>query len=141
MTPPSLSRSRFLSGAQCHLRLCYDYHVRDLAPEPDATLQAVLDTGHEVGDLACKRYPGGHFVAPYYRHIPDALAETRKVLKEGAAPALAKCSKILASRLITWSNPLSGTGFVRKRTPVKSCCGCEIRRACAAFESFDGRAD
>ena len=32
--------------------------------------------------------PGGHFVAHDHRHIPDALAETRKVLEEGTAPAL-----------------------------------------------------
>ena len=74
--PPTLSKSRFLSGAQCHLRLWYDYHARDLAAEPDDTLQAVFDTGHEVGELACERYPGGHFVAQDHWHIPDALAET-----------------------------------------------------------------
>ena len=85
---PKLSKSRFLSGAQCHLRLRYDYHARDLAAEPDDTLQAVFDTGHEVGELACKRYPGGHLVAQDHWHLPDALAETSKVLKEGAAPAL-----------------------------------------------------
>ena len=85
---PGLSKSRFLSGAQCHLRLWYDYHERDLAAEPDDTLQAIFETGHEVGELACKRYPGGHFVAQDHWHIPDALAETRKVLKEDTAPAL-----------------------------------------------------
>ena len=85
---PRLSKSRFLSGAQCHLRLWYDYHARDLAAEPDDTLQAVFDTGHEVGELACKRYLGGHFVAQDHWHIPDALAETRTILEEGTAPAL-----------------------------------------------------
>ncbi len=84
---PTLSKSRFLSGAQCHLRLWYEYHARDLASDPDASLQAVFDSGHEVGELACKRYPGGHFVAQDHRHIPDALAETRRVLEEGTAPA------------------------------------------------------
>ena len=86
--PPTLSKSRFLSGAQCHLRLWYEYHARDLAADPDSTLQAIFDTGHEVGELACKRYPGGHSVAQDHWHIPDALAETQKVLKEGTAPAL-----------------------------------------------------
>ena len=85
---PTLSKTRFLSGAQCHLRLWFDYHARHLAPEPDASLQQIFDTGHEVGDLACKRYPGGHFVAPDHRHMGEALAETRRVLEEGTAPAL-----------------------------------------------------
>ena len=86
--PPRLSKSRFLSGAQCLLRLWFDYHARELAADADDTLQAVFDTGHEVGELACERYPGGHFVAQDHWHIPDALAETSKVLKEGTAPAL-----------------------------------------------------
>ena len=85
---PRLSKSRFLSGAQCHLRLWYDYHARDLAAEPGDSLQAVFATGHEVGELACERYPGGHFVAHDHWHIADALVETRKVLDDGTAPAL-----------------------------------------------------
>ena len=85
---PSLSKSRYLSGNQCHLRLWYDSYERDLAPPPDASLQTVFDTGHEVGQLACKRHPGGHFVAHDHRHVRDALEETRQVIEEGTASAL-----------------------------------------------------
>ena len=84
----TLSISRFLSRAQCHHRLWYYYHARDLAADPDDTLQAILGTGHEVGKLACKRYPGEHFVALDNRHFADALAEERKVLEEGTAHTL-----------------------------------------------------
>ena len=85
---PTLSKSRYLSGDQCHLRLWYDSHERDLAPPPDAGLQTVFDTGHEVGRLACERHPGGHFVAHDHRHVRDALEETRQVIEAGTAPAL-----------------------------------------------------
>ena len=85
---PSLSKSRYLSGDQCHLRLWYDSYERHLAPPPDDNLQAVFDTGHEVGELACERHPGGHSVGHDHRHVREALEETRQVLRAGVAPAL-----------------------------------------------------
>ena len=85
---PALSKSRYISGAQCHLRLWYDCYERDLAAPPDEALRAVFDTGHEVGELACARIPGGHLVAHDHRHIPEALEETRRVIEAGNAPAL-----------------------------------------------------
>ena len=85
---PRLSKSRYISGAQCHLRLWYDSYARDLAPAPDEALQAIFDTGHEVGEMACRRFPGGLLVAHDYRHVPEALEETRQIVAAGSAPAL-----------------------------------------------------
>ena len=88
MSEPRLSKSRYLSGMQCHLRLWYETHRPDLEAEPDDVLQAVFDTGHEVGRMACRLYPDGHAVSHDHRHIPAALEETRSVLEAGSAPAL-----------------------------------------------------
>ena len=77
-----------MSGSQCHLRLWYETYDRELAAEPDDALQAVFDTGHEVGELACERYPGGHLVAHDHLHIAEALEETRGILESGSAPTL-----------------------------------------------------
>ena len=88
MLKPSLSKSRYLSGNQCHLRLWYDSYERDLAPPPDDNLKAVFDTGHEVGVLSCRRHPGGHSIDHDYRHVREALEETRRVIEAGTAPAL-----------------------------------------------------
>ncbi len=85
---PTLSKSRYISGAQCRLRLWYDCYERGLAAPPDEALRAVFDAGHEVGELACKRIPGGHLVAHGHRRIPEALEETRRVIAAGSAPAL-----------------------------------------------------
>ena len=85
---PRLSKSRFLSGSQCHLRLWHDFHAPHLAAETSDVLQAVFDTGHEVGELACRRYPGGHFVAQDHQHVEEALEETRAVIEEESASAL-----------------------------------------------------
>ena len=88
MSDPRLSKSRYLSGMQCHLRLWYETHRPDLESEPDDVLQAVFDTGHEVGRTACRLYPGGHAVSHDHRHIPEALDETRSVVEAGSAPAI-----------------------------------------------------
>ena len=88
MSDPRLSKSRFLSGVQCHLRLWYETNRPDLASEPDDVLQAVFDTGHEVGRMACRLYPGGYAVSHDHRHIPEALDETRRVVEAGSAPAI-----------------------------------------------------
>ena len=85
---PRLSKSRYISGTQCHLRLWYDTNRRDLATAPGEALQAVFETGHEVGKAACGRFPGGHLVAHDHRHVPQALEETRQVIAAGTAPAL-----------------------------------------------------
>ena len=88
MNQHRLSKSRFMSGHQCHLRLWYDVHERNLKPPVDESQQAIFDTGHEVGGLARERYPGGHLVSHDYRNIPAALAETRRLVESGSAPAL-----------------------------------------------------
>lgn len=88
MSDPRLSKSRYLSGVQCHLRLWYETHRPDLESEPDDVLRAVFDTGHEVGGTACRLYPGGHAVSHDHRHIREALEETRSVVEAGSAPAV-----------------------------------------------------
>ena len=85
---PNLSKSRFISGSQCYLRLWYEVHAKDLATDPGTSLQAVFEAGHEVGELAHRCYPGGHFVAHDHFHIPDALAETSRLLKQGTVSSI-----------------------------------------------------
>ena len=85
---PRLSKSRYISGAQCYLRLWYDTYARDLAHAPGEAMQAIFDNGHEVGEMARRRFPGGLLVAHDYRHVPEALEETRQIIAAGSAPAL-----------------------------------------------------
>ena len=77
-----------MSGSQCHLKLWYETYARALASEADDNLQAIFDSGHEVGELACKRHPGGRLIAHDHRHTDEALDETRRVLAAETAPAL-----------------------------------------------------
>ena len=88
MSNPRLSKSRYISGSQCYLRLWYETHRPDLGSEPDDVLQAVFDTGHEVGEMACRLYVSGHTITHDHRHIREALQETRSVIGADSAPAL-----------------------------------------------------
>ena len=85
---PRLSKSSYLNGKQCHLRLWNHYHARHLATPTNEMLQRIFDTGHEVGELACRRYPGGHLVAHDHEHTAEALEETQRLVEANAAPAL-----------------------------------------------------
>ena len=57
-SPPSRARSRFISkskylaGRQCAKLLWHHYNAKDLIPETGASLQAIFDQGHAVGELA-----------------------------------------------------------------------------------------
>jgi hypothetical protein len=74
--PPLLSKSRFLAGLQCPLRLWYQCYDRQLAREISPGQQALFDTGHEVGELATRRYPGGRLVEEAYYHHAQAVKST-----------------------------------------------------------------
>lgn len=59
---PMLSKSKYLAGLQCPLRLWHQCFNPDLASPVSPTQQALFDTGHEVGQLATRLYPEGVLV-------------------------------------------------------------------------------
>ena len=84
---PPLSKSRFMSGLQCHKRLWLQLFRPELAEEADAATQAMLDQGSQVGALARGYYPGGELIDEDHQHLDQALTHTQRALG-GAAPAL-----------------------------------------------------
>jgi predicted RecB family nuclease len=85
---PKLSKSRFLAGLQCPLRLWYQCYNRNLATPPDPMQQALFDSGHQVGRLATERYPGGILIEEDYRHHEKAVKTTIHVMEDGVAGAI-----------------------------------------------------
>ena len=77
---PRLSKSRYISGLQCHLKLWNECFAHDRASEPDASLQAVFDVGHRVGELATHRYPGGELIDEAHRDFAAASAHTLRAM-------------------------------------------------------------
>ncbi len=85
---PLLSKSRFLAGLQCHLRLWYQCYDRDLAPEVSPSQQAIFDTGHEVGRLATRLYPGGVRIEEDHLHHKKAVQSTIKAMQNPSVEAI-----------------------------------------------------
>ena len=83
-----LSKSKFLSGLQCHKRLYLEVHHPSLATKPDAATQAMFDMGTEVGELARSRFSGGVLVTAGYRQSEAALAQTAELIQDLAVPAI-----------------------------------------------------
>jgi hypothetical protein len=83
-----LSKSKFLSGLQCHKRLFLEIYQPALATKPDEITQAILDMGTEIGELARKRYPGGVLVEADRKHAEEALAHTKALLADPNVPAI-----------------------------------------------------
>jgi len=83
-----LSKSKFLSGLQCHKRLYLEVHHPSLATKPDAATQAMFDMGTEVGELARSRFSGGVLVAAGYRQTEAALAQTVELVQNPMVPAI-----------------------------------------------------
>jgi hypothetical protein len=80
--PPRLSKSKFLSGLQCHKRLYLEIHQPALATPPDASTQAIMDMGTEIGMLAQQRFRGGVLVRAGFRQRAAAIAETAALLQD-----------------------------------------------------------
>lgn len=83
-----LSKSRYLSGLQCHKRLYLEIHAPALATKPDAATQAILDMGTDLGELARRRFPGGRLVTAGYRQSQEALAQTAELLQDSTVSAI-----------------------------------------------------
>ena len=79
---PMLSKSRFLAGRQCHLRLWYQCYERELIPEVPLSRQAVFDAGHEVGQLATRLYAGGVLIEEDHFHHEEAVQSTLKAMQD-----------------------------------------------------------
>lgn len=85
---PRLSKSKYLSGLQCHKRLYLEIHHRHLAAEPDAQTQAILDMGSAVGVEARRRFPGGCLVETSHLRPAEALKRTADLVGNPAVPAI-----------------------------------------------------
>ena len=81
-----LSKSRFVAGCQCLKRLYLQARERELAAEPDAAAEAIIEQGREVGLLARQLFPGG--VAVESRSWEEAIRATRDLIANRDVPAI-----------------------------------------------------
>jgi hypothetical protein len=55
----NLSKSLYTKGLQCKKALWLKKYKPQVLTPPSAQIQAVFETGNEIGDLACGLFPGG----------------------------------------------------------------------------------
>src|SRR5438309_11924958 len=86
--PARLSKSRYVSGLQCHKQLWWRVHepeAPELAPSPGQ--QNLFAQGHDVGERARQHVPGGGLMELPFSHQTNLVAPTREPLNH-AAPAI-----------------------------------------------------
>ena len=77
---PFLSKSKYLSGLQCHKLLWHYYNAKDQIPEVDAATEAIFNQGHLVGEYAKKLFPDGVEVAKDVEGFDEVLKLSSKAL-------------------------------------------------------------
>ena len=82
-----ISKSKFVAGCQCLKRLYWQVHEPELAVEPDAATEAIMQQGHEVGMLARQLFPGGVEVRSD-RGLDEAIRATRELVTNRETPAI-----------------------------------------------------
>jgi predicted RecB family nuclease len=85
-TAGRLSKSRFVTGWQCHKLLWWTVHEPDAVElQPDKVLQDLFDQGRQVGEAARTRYPGGVLIDLPHHDVAGRVAATAQALAQGAA--------------------------------------------------------
>jgi hypothetical protein len=82
-----ISKSKFVAGVQCLKRLYWEVHEPELAAEPGASGQAIMDQGQEVGRLAHQLFPGGVKVDGS-GGLSEAIRITKELVANPEVPAI-----------------------------------------------------
>jgi predicted RecB family nuclease len=82
-----ISKSKFVAGCQCPKRLYFQVHRPELAAEPGAASEAVMEQGREVGLLARQLFPGGVEVSSE-GGLDQAIRMTRELVANREIPAV-----------------------------------------------------
>ena len=79
-----LSKSRFLSGRQCELKLYFDLFRRDLKPPISEKQQLLFSGGHQIGKLAHSYFPDGKDASPEsFYDYSESIQKTKDWIQKG----------------------------------------------------------
>ena len=122
---PDLSKSRFVGGLQCHLRLWYSTYEKELEAPPSESLQFIFSQGTEFGKLATTLYPGGILVNEAYYEHDKAIQHTQQLILNEEVSALFEAAftydnvKVRADILVRLNNSDWQLLEVKSSTSVK----------------------
>jgi len=78
----TLSKSLYTRAIQCPKALWLKKYKPSVLTAPDASTQAVFETGNAVGELACQLFPDGREV-PFSRDYDEMIVTTKQWIDEG----------------------------------------------------------
>lgn len=79
-----LSKSLYIRGLQCTKSLWLKKYKKDVLTPPDGSVEAIFETGNEVGALACQLFPEGKEVPYENTSFEEKTALTKKWIDESA---------------------------------------------------------
>jgi predicted RecB family nuclease len=82
-----ISKSKFVAGVQCLKRLYWQVHQPELAAEPEAAVEAIMEQGQDVGLLAHQLFPGGVMVSGD-DGLDEAIRTTRDLVADPKISAI-----------------------------------------------------
>jgi predicted RecB family nuclease len=82
-----ISKSKFVAGVQCLKRLYWEAHEPELAAQPGAADEAIMEQGREVGLLARQLFPEGVEVGSD-GGLDQAVRATRELVANPEVPAI-----------------------------------------------------
>jgi len=151
-----LSKSKYLSGLQCHKRLWLEIHKPELAPPPPPGQQRIFDQGTRIGELAREEFPDGTLIEADYLNIPEAVKQTEDALNNSVDVIFEGCfvfenvlvrpDIILRNDLGSWNmiEAKSSTSVkvenihdVAVQTWVLQRCGLEMKRVFLKYINRD----
>jgi hypothetical protein len=147
---PLLSKSRFMTGLQCHKALYLSSYHPKLADPVGPAQQAIFDMGTRVGELAREIYPGGILIKENHFQHAQSVQSTVKALQDQSIPAIYEAGfmyddiRIRADILVRIEDNLFDLIEMKSSTKTKAehipdvavqlyvlnGCGVQIRRAC-----------
>lgn len=78
----TLSKSLYTRGIQCPKSFWLKKYKPEVLTPPDASTEAVFETGNAVGKLACQLFSDGKEV-PFSRDYDDMIATTKEYIDDG----------------------------------------------------------
>ncbi|NQY67122.1 MAG: DUF2779 domain-containing protein, partial [Flavobacteriales bacterium] len=86
-----LSKSSYIAGSQCHLKLWYSKNRPDLREPLSPMIKAIFEQGHRVGELATQLFPGGELIEYQYGKTASSIDLTKKKIEEGCSIIYEAC--------------------------------------------------
>ena len=85
-TKHRLSKSRFVTGLQCHKLLWWQVHEPEAEElQPDKVLEDLFSQGQHVGQVATESFPNRRIIDVPHREYEARVAATQAALAEGAS--------------------------------------------------------